>query len=34
MPWPDGAAGESLVLLKNDGNLLPLDVGQTKNHQP
>ena len=24
------AAGESLVLLKNDGNLLPLDVGQTK----
>jgi beta-glucosidase len=24
------AAGESLVLLKNDGNLLPFDVGQTK----
>jgi beta-glucosidase len=24
------AAGESLVLLKNDDNLLPLDVGQTK----
>jgi beta-glucosidase len=24
------AAGESLVLLKNDGNLLPLEVGQTK----
>ena len=24
------AAGESLVLLRNDGNLLPLEVGQTK----
>ncbi len=28
--WAREAAGESLVLLKNAGNLLPLDFGETK----